>query len=650
MEMRCNRYECCWRTRFKWWLAILVLNASPYGVAMALPTVDEKAQTVVHVLDYIAVDYADCVHDGRVVNADEYAEQREFAAQAVMFLSDLPNAPEQPTLVRQGRELLSRIEAKAPGDDISSLANQLRIDVMQTWKLSVSPQQPPNLEEAIGLFGRHCAACHGTQGRGDGPLAPGMNPTPRDFHDDARMRQRSLYGLYNTITLGVRGTSMRAFTEFSEADRWALAFVVGGLRADSELVARGEILWRKGEGHTAFANLRALVTTPPSEQAPVGSALDAVRAYLTEQPRALRSSGPEPLVVARMKLDETARTYASGDRTGAYRLAIAAYLEGFEPIESALDSVDGPLRQDVEREMMALRATIGEGRPSGAVTAQVEKLKALLVRADAALSDSPLSPNTAFMSSLLILLREGLEAILIISTIVAFTVKTGRHDASPYIHAGWIGALALGGITWVVARYALSMSGANRELTEGITALLAAVMLLYVGWWLHSRANAQTWNRFIREQVSAALGKRTLWAMAGISFFVVYRELFEVILFYETLWSQAGTDGHSAVLWGMASAALLLVLVGSLILRYSVRLPIGPFFTVTSILLALMAVVLVGNGVMALQEAGALETTEVRFISLPMLGIHPTAQTLVLQALTLALIVAGLWSTRAKSG
>jgi high-affinity iron transporter len=326
-----------------------------------------------------------------------------------------------------------------------------------------------------------------------------------------------------------------------------------------------------------------------------------------------------------------------------------AYLDGFEPIESALNNVDAPLRLEIEHEMTALRAAISEGRPSDAVTAQVAKVKALLNRADAALSSSVLSPNTAFVSSMVILLREGLEAILVVSAIVAFTVKTGRRDASPYIHAGWIGAVALGGITWIIARYALSISGANRELTEGITALLAAAMLLYVGWWLHNRSNAQAWNRFIREQINTALGKRTLWTMAAISFLVVYRELFEVILFYETLWSQAGAAGHGAVLWGIVAAALLLVLIGGMILRYSVRLPIGPFFAAASSLLALMAVVFVGNGVAALQEAGVLGTTTVRFFSLPMLGIHPTAQSLMLQALTLALIAGGLWSSRAKA-
>lgn len=137
--------------------------------------------------------------------------------------------------------------------------------------------------------------------------------------------------------------------------------------------------------------------------------------------------------------------------------------------------------------------------------------------------------------------------------------------------------------------------------------------------------------------------------MAGISFLVVYRELFEVILFYETLWSQAGAVGHDAVLWGIAAAAVLLALIGGMILRYSVRLPIGPFFAVASILLALMAVIFVGNGIAALQEAGVLDITRVRFVSLPVLGIHPSMQSLVPQALTLAVIIIGLWSTRVKA-
>jgi high-affinity iron transporter len=173
--------------------------------------------------------------------------------------------------------------------------------------------------------------------------------------------------------------------------------------------------------------------------------------------------------------------------------------------------------------------------------------------------------------------------------------------------------------------------------TEGVAALLAAAMLLYVGLWLHNRSHANAWQSFIREQVTGALGKKTLWAMAGISFLAVYRELFEVILFYETLWAQAGSAQQPAVLAGIASGVVLLALLGALILKYSARLPIGLFFSATSWLLVVMAVVFVGQGVAAMQEAGYLSSTAVHFVAVPMLGVYPNLQGLAAQAAMLAL-------------
>ncbi len=632
-----------------YWLVILLLAACIPSLVLAVVPDTDKAQAIVHMLDYVSVDYPECVQDGQVIKLEEYAEQRDFAAQALVLLGQLPAVPEQEMLVQQARELLAQIETKASGSVITRLADQLLVHVIQAWELSVSPRQAPDLRRGEMLFEQHCVVCHGTQGEGDGPLAKGMDPAPRNFHDEARMRQRSLYGLYNTVTLGVQGTSMRAFGELSEADRWALAFITAGLRSNPSAVMKGEALWLQGEGKTDFHALRTFVTTAPDQQAPIDSSLDAVRAYLTKHPQALQTGTHEPLAFARMKIEETASAYANGDHEGARRLAIAAYLEGVELVESALNNVDPSLRVDIEREMMALRTAISEGRTSESVTMQTTKITTLLDRAVDRLFGSTFSPNTAFVSSLVILLREGLESILIISTIVAYVVKTGRRDALPYIHLGWIGAMTLGIVTWILARYMLSISGANRELTEGLTALLAAAMLLYVGWWLHSRSNAHAWNRYVREQLNSALATRTLWTMAGLSFLVVYRELFEMILFYQTLWVQAGTIGHNAIVWGIVTAAVLLVLIGGMILRYSVRLPIGPFFLAASSLLAVMAVIFVGNGIAALQAAGVLDVTNVRFFSLPFLGIHPTVQTLVPQVLILALIAGGIWSNREKT-
>ncbi|NKE64820.1 c-type cytochrome [Ramlibacter sp. RBP-2] len=622
------------------WLRWLAAGLAFAAVAVAASPV-EQAQTVVHLLDYVAVDYPEFVQDGKVVDEAEYREQREFAGRAIELLQQLP-APGQAAVVGQARTLLQRIEAKAPGAEVAALANGVRSDVIRVYGLVVAPRQAPDLQRAASLFAAQCAACHGAQGHGDGPAAKGMEPAPSDFHDQARMNVRSIYGLYNTITLGVGGTPMRAFAELSDADRWALAFFVSAMRAQPQVLGRGEALWGQGVGKPELGSLRAMVTAAPGEVAGKSADLDAVRAWLTANPQVLQSAGPAPLELTRSKLDETVAAWRRGDAAGARQAAITAYLEGFELVEASLDNVDGPLRTDIEREMMALRTLLDQGRPVDAVAEHVQRLKAMLDRAQEKLGAGSLSPSGAFASALLILLREGLEAILVLAAIVAFVIKTGRRDALPYIHAGWIAAMALGGATWLVATHVVQISGANRELTEGVAALLAAAMLLYVGYWLHGKSNAQAWQAFIQHQVTAALGKRTLWAMAGVSFLAVYRELFEIILFYQALWAQVGTDGRGAFTGGIAVAAVLLAVLGWAILKYSVRLPVGPFFVVMSALLVAMAFVFVGHGVAALQEAGVVKATAVGFVELPLLGIHATAQGLAWQALTLALIVAAL--------
>jgi high-affinity iron transporter len=182
-----------------------------------------------------------------------------------------------------------------------------------------------------------------------------------------------------------------------------------------------------------------------------------------------------------------------------------------------------------------------------------------------------------------------------------------------------------------------------------VTALLAAAMLLYVGYWLHAKSYAQAWARFIRERVGQALEKHTLWAMAAVSFLAVYREMFEIVLFYQALWAQAGDAGRGAVLGGIATAAVALAVVGFTIFRYSVRLPIGAFFAVTSVLLAALAVVFTGHGVAALQEAGALRVTSLAFDPIPLLGIYPSGEAIGAQLAALALVATGYFFNASQS-
>lgn len=624
---------------------LLWVCASPFAQSAA-PSPQEQAQSVIHMLDYVSVDYPEFVKNGQVLDAAEYEEQREFATRSIALLEQLPERPAKAAVVAEARRLLALIESRAEGAQVSALAGQLGAQVMQVWQLTVAPRAAPDVQRAASLFQAQCAACHGATGRGDGPAGKGLEPAPSDFHDADRMSQRSLYGLYNTITLGVGGTGMQAYTQLSEADRWALAFFTAGMRQSPQTVARGEELWSRGEGSGQITDFRALVTTTPVELARRGGEpLAAVGAFLTARPSVLAAAGPAPLVHAREQLAQTVDAVREGDRARARQHAISAYLEGFELVEAQLDPIDGALRLEIEREMMGLRSAIDRGTAPDDVAAQVERITRLLQQAADRLDGEGLSPTAAFAASLLILLREGLEAILVLAAVIAFVRKSGRRDALPWIHAGWMAAVVAGGATWYAATHLVTISGASRELTEGVAALLAAAMLLYVGAWLHRRASAQAWQAFVREHVGGALQQRTLWALAGIAFLAVYRELFEIILFYQALWTQVGPEGEGALLGGMAAAAALLAVLGWAILKYGVRLPIGPFFAATAGLLALLAFVFVGHGVAALQEAGVLTFTPVRVVAVPLLGIQPSAEGLGAQGAVLLAVL--LFSTLA---
>jgi high-affinity iron transporter len=332
----------------------------------------------------------------------------------------------------------------------------------------------------------------------------------------------------------------------------------------------------------------------------------------------------------------------------AQELAVSAYLDGFELVEASLDTVDSPLRMTIEAEMLGYRALLTKRADVATVTTAAEHIQALLSDAQQKLAVARLPTSATFLSAFVILLREGLEAILVLAAIFALLIKGERRDALPYVHAGWIAALALGGLTWLVASYVVAISGSTREMTSGVTALLAAAILLYVGFWMHGKAYADRWRTFLHAQLQEALSARTMWALALVSFLAVYREAFETVLFYEALWMQVA-PAYVPVLGGLVSAAVALVVLGWLIFRGSIRLPFGLFFGATSLLLVVLAVVFVGRGIAALQEAGALPVNPVNLPSIPALGLYPTVQGLVLQVLVVMVIASVFAYTRHRA-
>lgn len=601
--------------------------------------VQAEPRQILQLVDYVGVDYPGAVVAGEIVNADEYREMVEFSARIRDELASVeadPQAREQ--LLTLANRLVAEVQGKAASSAVAAVTQQIRNQMMLSFDVDLLPRTLPDLANGAALYQQNCGGCHGVSGMGDGPLAAAMEPAPTDFHDLVRARERSLFGLYNTITLGVQGTAMPGFNQLSDGERWSLAFYVGGLFG-----APGDAsLW-----DAAPLTLEQAVTLAPAELALAQADGQSNALFARHHPEQLFAAKSEALDIARAGIRESVELYQLGDRAGARQAAVTAYLEGFELVEAPLQNVSVTQMRAIESAMMSYRALLDVAQQDDAVVQAADELIVMLDDADRALAGDTLSPSVAFTSSLIILLREGLEAILVVAAMAAFLIKTGRRDAMRWLHAGWVLAVGAGVATWGVSTWLFAISGATREITEGFTALIAAGILFYVGFWMHSRANAQKWNEYIKTQMSAAISKGALWSFAIVSFLAVYREIFETILFYQALWAQVDISAHNAVVSGALSAVVLLVLVTVAINRFGMRLPLAQFFTITAYLMITLAFVFAGKGVAALQEAGRLPMDPVSFPRIELLGIYPNLQGLLLQ---LAVVVCAvgmlLWQKR----
>ena len=576
---------------------------------------------------------------------------QEFVATARARLAALPASTDRDTHLAQADQLVAAVAAKADAAAVARLAHGLADALLATYGIAVAPRAVPDLSRAQTLYVSQCSSCHGLTGHADGPAAAALSPPPVAFADAARARERSTFALYQVISQGVAGTAMPAFTTLSDEERWALAFRVGTLAYPPTLQRDGEQLWQATPAlRGRFPNMDAVTRITEAElSASLGEQpARAALAYLRAHPEAVTASRTTTasLVLARQRLEESQTAYTAGDPARATALALSAYLDGFEPVEPSLALRDRALLDRVEHAMGEYRARIARGAPVADIAAQADVLRTLIDSADTALSASSADATTAFLGSLTILLREGLEALLIVIAMIAFLRKAERTDVLRYVHAGWMGALLAGLLTWGIATYVVSVSGAGREVTEGISSLFAAAVLLVVGIWMHQKSLAGRWQQYVREILSAALTRRSAWFLFALAFISVYREVFETILFYIALWNE---NNGLALLAGLVTGIVLLGVIAVVLLRYSKRLPIAQFFSWSSLLIALLAVVLAGKGVAALQEAGWVAVQPIDGPRLALLGIYPSLQPVLAQLAVLIVAVLGFVVNR-RSG
>jgi high-affinity iron transporter len=334
--------------------------------------------------------------------------------------------------------------------------------------------------------------------------------------------------------------------------------------------------------------------------------------------------------------------YRAGDAKGARDDVDIVYFQYYEKLgfeKTVMTRLSGERASTVEYQFSTAKKAITRGN-DGEVQESLETLSRYIVEDAAQLDSKVESALGVFLGSLLIILREGFEAIIIVGAIIAYLIKSGNKKSTKPVYIGSIIALGFSIVMALILNAITSTAGGrNQEIIEGATMLLAVVVLFYVSNWMVSKAEAEAWSQYIEGKVQNSITTGSMFSLAFAAFLAVFREGAETILFYQAL--LAGNKTYVNMVWlGFAIGAAALVVIYILIRVLSLRLPLKPFFLGTSVLLFVMSVSFVGSGIKELQEGSVIPVTMLPFnFTVDILGIYPTLQTLVPQAVFLALTV-----------
>jgi high-affinity iron transporter len=350
----------------------------------------------------------------------------------------------------------------------------------------------------------------------------------------------------------------------------------------------------------------------------------------------------------RLKLDEVISIYNQNDTSQALATARSAYLDSYEHVELPLRPIDPDFTLEMEIKFAELRNLISSSAPSDEVISKIAELKSGLDESERFVSGiGVVAPAIAFSSSFSIIFREGLESALILGAILTYLEASRNEKFKKHVYAGIVLAIALTAATWVIAQFIIEISGVQRALIEAIAGISAVAVLFWVSFWVLNKIETKKWIEFVKAKVWQATTTGSFMVFVLLSFFTVYREGFETVLFYQALFSFAKYM-EIYVLAGLVLGMAVIIAVIFIIRKLGRKLPLRVLFGLTMAVGAFMSITFLGNAVREFQELGWISTTPIYNIVprldinvATMTGIHPTVETVVAQLILLAIYLGG---------
>lgn len=350
----------------------------------------------------------------------------------------------------------------------------------------------------------------------------------------------------------------------------------------------------------------------------------------------------------KIALDEILKDYV-GFNQGSINALQSVYLDIFEAsgMENKIGAVDSGIKLKIEAQFSQGVALIKASAPKDELQKSFDTLNALVAGMLDKIQDS--TPVSLFIWAFGIIIREGLEALIIVVAIVSYLIQSGNAKRLNIVYSSVLTGVVLSFATAFLVSWIFKQNAAqSRELIEGVCMLLAVALLFYVGFWLLSNALNQKWSHFIKGQTIEAISKNSATTLWWAVFLAVYREGAETVLFYQALFFDAKTStDFSAIFAGLGVGLFIIVILYFLLKAGAIRLPVKQFFYITSYIIFYMVFVFTGKGVAELIEGKFITPTflPVKFEPLAWLGLYPYYETLVPQLLVLILLIAGIFIT-----
>jgi high-affinity iron transporter len=604
----------------------------------------EGARVLIHTLNYISHDYQFAVKEGKIISNDEYKEEIEFSGDVQKYFLQYSTSWKKEDSLNISKKVItldSLIKHQADFSVVSTLAKQTINEVIAASGLKIIPSKYPNLQNGKIVFKTECAKCHGEFGMGDGAEGKELNPKPRNFQDDVRMKTISPFSAFNTIRLGIEGTGMRAHPSLDDEQVWDVAFYLISLRYQP---FSGNAFLQQTETKSFLDSLplneivassdeELVKKIPGNDSAEKKLWLAAIR---LQQP----VSGSGKFIETSEKyLDAAMELYELQKYSEASQMAALSYLEGIEPIETQLKASDPELMSKLEQQMLHVRKMMEERHPLSEVNDSLNSVRATIKAANELLEHKNYSFWLALFLAASVLLREGLEAFLVIMVILSVLKATELKTKAAWVHAGWLIAVLSGVLLWLFGGSLMKQGMQHVELVEGTISFVAVGMLLYVGFWLHGKSEINRWKDYVNRMMKTAVNNKSLFGLASLSFFVVFREVFESVLFLSALNIESGGKQTDAIVMGVVAAFAIVIALAVLVLQFSAKLPIPKLFKISSLVMGVLAVVLSGKGVHSFQEIGLLPIHGLPVFKSDLLGVFPTVETCLAQLIVAAAVV-----------